>query len=135
MIYNYYDNTKDNLNDMIKTFFATFFIAELIIAFAVIAKIWKIDRYVNSLNSLVVSNKLDICLAIKDFKWILVGFVYDFNKLKNWFRQRREEYMLRVAKTSLIYALIFILKGKYKKSVMVYQFVSEVYSGLIEAPC
>ncbi len=39
----------------------------------------------------------------------------------------------RALKTSLIYVSIFLLKGKYKKTVMAYQLLSEIYSGILEA--
>ena len=123
---------EDKLNDMIKIFFATFFIAELIIAVAVIIKIRQLDKCVNSLNALVSQNKYKIGEGIRDFKWMLAEFVQGFNQLKSLLKRKREEYFLRVLKTSLIYACIFMLKGKYKKSVMAYQFVSEIYSGFSE---
>jgi len=118
--------------DMIKIFFATFFIAELIIAIAVIVKIRQLDKCVNSLNVLVSSNKYKIIEGIRDFKWVLVEFVYNFNKIRTLIHQKKEEYFLKVLKTLLIYTCIFLLKGKYKKSVLAYQLVNEIYSGFSE---
>jgi hypothetical protein len=120
---------------MIKLFFATFFIAELIIALAVITKIRQFDKCVNSLNALVSDNKHKIRDGLKDFKWLLVDCVNSFNKMKSHIQRKKEEYLFSAMKTSLIYASIFLLKGKYKKSIIAYQFLSEVYSGFKEAEC
>ena len=117
---------------MIKIFFATFFIAELIIAIAVIVKIRQLDKCVNSLNVLVLENKHKIRDGLKDFKWFIVDCVNNFNKLKSYFQRKKEEYLLSALKTSLIYSSILLLKGKYKKTVLAYQFLSEVYSGFKE---
>jgi len=117
---------------MIKIFFATFFIAELIIAIAVIVKIRQLDKCVNSLNHLISINQPKLRTVLKDFKWAVVEFINDFKKIRVLIQQKKEEYLLRILKTSLIYGCIFLMKGKYKKSIMAYQFISEIYSGLSE---
>jgi len=117
---------------MLKIFFATFFIAELIIAIAVVVKISQLDKCVNSLNDLISGNKQKLRTGIKDFKWAVAEFINNFNKIKSLIQQKKEEYLMRILKTSLIYGCIFLLKGKYKKSVFAYQFISEIYSGLSE---
>jgi len=47
--------------------------------------------------------------------------------------QKREEYLINILKTSLMYGSIFMLKGKYKKSVFAFQLVKEIYEGFKEA--
>lgn len=120
---------------MIKIFFATFFIAELIIALAVITKIRQFDKCVNSLNALICENKGKLRDSLKDFKWLLVECVNGFNKVKSHIQHKKEEYLFGILKTLLIYACIFLLKGKYKKSIIAYQFLSEVYSVFKEVEC
>lgn len=118
---------------MIKIFFVTFFIAELIIALSVIMKIWQFDRCVNGLSDMVLSNQnkirsgfIDLRLTIEEFEKALV-------EIQNYIAKKREEYLLGILKTSLMYSCIFMLKGKYKKSVFAFQLVKEIYEGFKEA--
>lgn len=117
---------------MLKIFFATFFIAELIIAFFAIAKIRNFNKRVNTLNALVTSNKVKVRDGLKDFKWLLADYVNDFRKLRAFVKLKKEEYLFRVLKTSLIYSCILLLRGKYKRGVLVYQVLSEIYEGFSE---
>lgn len=118
---------------MLKIFFITFFIAELIIAGAVIVKICDFDKRVKALDNLITVNKYKVFLAIKDFKWSLVEVMGNLKRAKNLIKQKKEEYFLRMLKTALVYLSILMLKGKYKKGVLAYQVLSEIYSGIQEA--
>lgn len=118
---------------MIKIFFITFFIAELIIALAIIIKIHEFNRDVNCLNDIISENKYKIKFQMREFKVLMQDFadiIYEFKKI---LRQKREEYLFQTTKTILMYASILLLKGKYKKTVLAYQFFSEVYEGMIES--
>lgn len=112
---------------MFKLFFLTFFIAELIIATAIILKIYKLDKSVNKLNKKVCENKpliKELLVDIRDFIGIFRGKI---ETVKELIRRKKEEYMLNTLKHVLIYSSIILLKGKCKKAVMAYQFASEIY--------
>ena len=112
---------------MIKLFFITFIIAELIIALAVILKIHRLNKCVNSLNAIVLANKAKIKAGLMDFRFLIEEFSTNFNAAKELIRQRKEDYMIKAAKNLLIYLSIIFLRGKYKKSILAYQLISEVY--------
>jgi len=118
---------------MIKIFFVTFFIAELIIALAVIMRILQFDRCVNNLNSLVLTNRNKIRSGFIDFRLSIEEFEKALEEIKNYLAKKREEYLVNILKTSLMYGSIFMLKGKYKKSVFAFQLVKEIYEGIKEA--
>ena len=118
---------------MIKIFFITFFIAELIIALTVIIKIWQLDKLVNACNEMIVANKSKIVPCFADFRLLINEFNTWFAELLKFIQQKREEYSLKFLKTSLIYGSIFLLKGKYKKSVFAFQVAREIYEGIKEA--
>ena len=120
---------------MIKLFFLTFFIAELIIAFTVIFKIYRLDKCVNALNDYVSANKFKIKTAISDVRFLIEEFIVTFNETKELIRKTKEEYMIKTARNLLVYLGILMLKGKYKKSVFVYQLASEIYEGFAEFEC
>ena len=120
---------------MIKLFLLTFFIAELIIAFTVILKIYRLDKCVNALNDSVCSNKFKIKTAILDVRFLIEDFIEFFNEAKALIRKKKEEYIIKTAKNMLVYLGILMLKGKYKKTVFVYQLASEIYEGFSEFEC
>lgn len=118
---------------MVKIFFATFFIAELIIALAVISKIYQLDRSVNKWNTLVLSNQNMIRVGLSDLRSFLEDFATDMLSLKQLIAQKRQEYAFKFLKTSVTYFVIFMLRGKYKKAILSFQLVKEIYEGLVEA--
>lgn len=115
---------------MIKLFFITFFIAELIIFASIVLKIHKINKSVNKLNNLVLKNRLNIKVFFTDIRFIIEEFNNNFIKLKELIEQKRQEYLFRFFKTSLIYGSIFFLRGKYKKTILAYQIIREIYEAV-----
>lgn len=117
---------------MIKLFFITFFIAELIIASAVILKIHRFNKAINDLNDLVCGNKMLIKEVIVGIRELIAMFRFNFQEVQDLIKRKKEEYILNTLKTVLIYTSILFLKGKYKKTVLVYQLASEIYDGFKE---
>lgn len=115
---------------MVKLFFITFFIAELIIALSLIISIYRFDKRVRKWNEIISESKGKIKVAFVDARSILQEFTDGLEKLIALISQKKEEYMFRFLKTSLMYSCIFLLKGKYKKAVLAYQLVREIYDGL-----
>lgn len=118
---------------MIKIFFVTFFIAELIIAMAVILRIYQLDKAVNRWNNLILANQYKIKIGFMDFRFLLEEFNNSFLKFKDFIRQKRQEYLFKSLKTSILYGSIFLLKGRYKKTILAYQVIKEIYEGFLEA--
>lgn len=117
---------------MFKIFFATLFIAEVIIALAVISKIYKFNKLVNSLNEAVLASQSKIRMGFFDLRFMFEEFNRGLSELKDLICRKREEYILNILKKSLVYGSFFFLKGKYKKAVLAYQIVREIYEGCTE---
>lgn len=118
---------------MFKIFFITFFISELIITLTVILKLYELNKCVNSCNDLVLFYRDKIRTCFGDIRLIIEDFNKNFTNVKQIIKKKREEYFYRVLKTSLIYLSILLLKGKYKKTVLAYQAIKEIYEGITEA--
>lgn len=114
---------------MIKIFIATFFIAELIIAITVISKIYRLNKCINALNEFIVETQPLIGTLFVGIRELFEEFNQNIIKVKELITKKRQEYLLKTIKTSLIYCCIFFLKGKYKKTVLVYQIIREFYEG------
>jgi len=118
---------------MIKLFFLTFFTAELIIAVALVLKIYQFDKCVNKMNNLILANSTNITPLFEDIRTLIQYFSMNLTRVRLLVRQKKDEYFIKIAKTALIYSSIFLLKGKYKKTVFAYQLAKEVYEGIKEA--
>lgn len=118
---------------MLKIFFITFFIAELIIAIAVIFKIYNFDKYVNKLNDLVAGNQNKIKMGFMDIRLFLDDFSNTVTKFKVLISNKRKEYLAKIIETTIIYASLFFLKGKYKKMILTCQIAKEIFEGIQEA--
>lgn len=116
---------------MIKIFFITFFTAELIIAMAVILRIYQLDKAVNNWNNLILANQNKIKIGFMDLRFLIEEFNNSFVRFKEFIKQKRQEYLLKSLKTGIIYGSIFLLKGKYKKSILAYQVIKEIYEGYL----
>lgn len=117
---------------MYKLFFATFFIAELIIALAVINKLHKADKCVMKFNESVCENKVKIRSYFVDIRILLDTFNKEFERFKGFIKKKRHEYLYTILKTIVAYCGIFLLKGKYKKAILAYQLATEIYESFIE---
>ena len=117
---------------MIKIFFITFFIAELIIAFAVIFKIHKFNKKVNELNEEVLMMKEKLKLFFPNLRLVLKSLNEWISIFKNFLKKKKDECLLKFSKTSLAYTVLAILKGRYKKMFLGYQIGKEFFEGLRE---
>lgn len=117
---------------IMKLFFATFFIAELIIAFTIIFKIRQLNKAVNKLNQTVSKNKYKIAATIEDFRYLCFDINRKIKETKEYFHQKRNEYLIKASKTILIYLGILFFKGKYRRTILAYQLIKEIYAGIYE---
>lgn len=112
---------------MIKLFFITFFIAELIIAGAIVLKIYKIDKKVNRLNRFLESSKNDIKELFVDVRFLLKTFNDGIEQVRQYIQQKKQEYILRITKKMVIFFGFLSLNNKYKKIILAYEIGKEVY--------
>lgn len=117
---------------MFKLFFITFFIAELVITLWLITNIYAFDKKVRKWNEAVLASRGKIQIAFVDIRSILQEFKDGLAKLREFIEQKKEEYIFRFLKTTLMYGSIFMLRGKYKKAVLAYQMGKEIYEGFME---
>lgn len=108
------------------------FIAELIIAISIIARICKLDKCVNDLNNSILNNKKNIKNALADLYLLFSNLAKYIFKIKNLVLERRNYYFVSFLKTAVAYYSIFALRGKYKKAMITYQLAKEIYEGFRE---
>lgn len=118
---------------MVKLFFITFFTAELIIAISLILKIVSINKCVNSWNTLILSHRGNIKESFSNLHMTMSEFSQGVLHVKTLIEEKRKEYTLNLIQTLLSYLAIFSLRGKYKKAILTYQLLKELYEGLSEA--
>lgn len=118
---------------MIKIFFVTFFIAELIIAITVILKIYNLNKEVNRLNDFILTNQNKVKTFFVDTSLLIEDFRITVLEVKSLISRKRQEYLAKIIKTILIYTSFFFLKGKYKRTILAYQIAREIFEGLQEA--
>ncbi len=115
---------------MIKLFFITFFIAELIIVTAIIIKIYKFNKQVVRLNKKILrikENVKDIFIITRE---VLGFFNESIDKIKKYIKQKKDEYLIILSKKILLIIGFLSLKGKYKKMYFVYEFGKDIYREL-----
>lgn len=114
---------------MIKIFIGLIFLSELVLFFNFIINILKLNKKVNDFNDSVTATKaelkpffLDIRAFVEDIK-LLIEDTLDF------INQKQIEYTQNVLKKTIFYAGVVFLRGKYKKSFIIYQLAREIYRG------
>lgn len=118
---------------MIKLFFITFFIAELVIVLTIISKIYGFNKCVKNWNDLILMNKNNLKNDLSELRSSVVEFSQSIGGVKVYIQKKRNEYTLSLLQTTLTYLGIFTLRGKYKKAILTYQLLKEFYEGLSEA--
>ncbi len=99
-------------------------ISELIIAVNLICLIYKLDAKVLALTDNISSNHNTIKEILAGFKTGVSKLVIGVHALCNYARMKKNQYTISIAKTILLYALLFILKGKSRKCLSVLQLAS-----------
>lgn len=118
---------------MVKIFFITFFIAELIIALAIISKILRADRYVREFDCELLLGRSKLKIGFADFRLLLSDFTTGLTLLKETVKRKHDEYLFGLLKNTFVYSGIIFSKGKLRKAILTYQLGKEIYEGLIEA--
>ena len=104
-------------------FITIVFIAELIIAGAIVGLIVKIDRRVNCINNqltsampLIESGLCTLHNGILNLKKTLYNILCIIEK-------KKKTYTLKIVKTALLYLILVFCKNKYKKAAGIFQLV------------
>lgn len=105
---------------------AIVFIAELIITATIINFIQKADKAVLKANADVLNSREKIIKAMHGFKKNVHTLEKGVNFLICYVNRKREEYLLKIIKSILIYALIFIIETRFTKFRKVRKFANGV---------
>lgn len=97
-------------------FIAIIFIAELIVTAFIISLIVKADRAVLRLNGRVVKSREKIIKSFATLKNSVVYVEKGIDWVLGYVKRKREEYLLKVTKTIIIYALLFMLEMSFCNS-------------------
>jgi len=84
------------------------------------------------MDKLITANKYKIKVAMSDIRVVVEDFNKFLDNFKLILRRKQQEYIIKLSKNVIVYLSFFLLKGRYKKTVIVYQFLSEVCDGLNE---
>lgn len=118
---------------MVKIFFITFFIAELVIALAIISKILSADRYVRELDGELLLGRNKLKIGFDDFRLLLSDFTAGLGLLKDTIKRKHDEYLFSLLKNTFVYSGIIFSRGKLRKAILTYQLGKEIYEGLKES--
>ena len=91
-------------------FIAIIFIAELIVTAFIISLIVKADRAVLRLNGRVVKSREKILKSFATLKNSVVYVEKGIDWVLAYVERKREEYLMKLTKKLLTYALIFVLE-------------------------
>ncbi len=91
------------------------FIAELIIAITIVRFLWETDKKVRKINKRVTEIRPEILEGLKKFRQNIHILEKWVNCVIKFVERKKEEYTVRIIKTILIYALIFLLEIQFRK--------------------
>ncbi len=102
-------------------FIAVILIAELIIAANLICLIKKLDEKVLMLSETITESKPKLKDGLNAAKDAVAKLVEGVHALCKFAEKKKQEYTISIMRTVLIYALLFLLKGKSKKCLSAMQ--------------
>lgn len=102
-------------------FITIIFIAELIIAGALIFFIVKADNAVLNLNNQVQSFKPLLYKTLGELKGIVANFVSGVQNSCKFVKKKRRQYLSKVVMAMVTYAVLFFFKGRFKKAAVLFQ--------------
>lgn len=102
-------------------FIAIIFIAELIITVTLILLIIKADRAVVELHRQAVALKPQIKAVLEGVKAGIKEVNEKQEIVINYLRKKRNQWLVNMAKTIIVYLLLFLFKGKCKNAASICQ--------------
>lgn len=118
---------------MFKIFFTVFFISEIIIASAIISKLVYLRKRVNYFNDDVLSFQRNITPFFIDIRLFLEDIVQGISNIKNYIVKKRREYALKALNSAIVYLVLLLLKGKYKKTFLTFLLGKDILEGIFES--
>lgn len=112
---------------MIKIFIATFFIFEIIIAMAIIIKLYKFDKKVISLEKEVKSRREVLKALFLKLRETLVKANEKVLSVEKIARKKEREFRFGLIKQLIVFLGIFLLKDKYKKKILFLNIMIDVF--------
>src|SRR5574344_1514117 len=112
---------------MIKIFIATFFIFEIIIAMAIIIKLYKFDKKVISLEKEVKSQREVLKALFLKLRETLVKANEKVLSVEKIARKKEREFRFGLIKQLIVFLGIFLLKDKYKKKILFLNIMIDVF--------
>ncbi len=100
---------------------AIILIAELIITANIVCLIVSVDKKTIALTKKITESKPKLKEALKSAKDSVTKLVEGVHALCKFAEKKKQEYTMSIARTILIYLLLFILKGKSKKCLSAMQ--------------
>ncbi len=104
-------------------FIAIIFIAELIIASSLISNIVKADKYVCAIDKKVTQSHPKTEKALFCFRESVRCLKSCFEASTEFLKCKQRELKMRIIKTLIIYALLLVIKSKYKKLAKAAKFI------------
>ena len=112
---------------MIKIFFITFFISELIIASAITFCILKLDKKVLNLEKSIASQQNALRSFFFDIKKFFKNFNETVSNVKQIIKQKQQKIALDLLKQMAIFCGIILLKDKYRKKFLIFNLLLDIY--------
>jgi len=104
-------------------FIAIIFIAELIIVWTVVSNIIKADKYVCALNKKVTQCRPKIETGLSCFKDCVRCLRSTIESAQNFIECKKKEIRSRIIKALIVYALLIVMKTKFKKAAAACKFL------------
>lgn len=104
-------------------FIAIIFTAELIIAWTLVSNIRKADKYVCALSDKIIQNHVQTEKALFCFRDSVKCIKECFEASTEFLKCKQHEFKMKIIKTLLIYALLLIIKTKYKRLAKAAKFI------------
>lgn len=104
-------------------FIAIIFIAELIIAGAVIGWIVRTDKKVNIFVENIKSTMTDSVNLIKDFRSLLENIQGIMEKTVGFVSRKKREFKQKILNLILIYLVLVVFKVRFKKAASILQYL------------
>ncbi len=100
-------------------FIAIIFIAEIIIALTLVSYIVKADNAVIKLKSDIISLRPQIKAGLEGLKDCIHIVKEKQLCFFEYLEKKRNQYIINIVKSIMVYALLFLLKGKCKKAASI----------------
>lgn len=96
-------------------FIAVIFIAELIITGFIINLIWQADKKICAINEQVLVSTVQLKKVMANVRKNVHTLETGVNVIINYVHKKRNEYIFKIIKTLMIYAIILIIETRFYK--------------------